>query len=475
MTFSNRGFRRGLVRALCSTAAVLALLGAGVSAGTATSPAGSAEASGSAEAPTELAEGRYFGAELEWSTADAGSYSEDVGISPSFLTRPFAYPLDDTLKEDLRSTAQQVAEMGALAVVTLEPSVPLGELTAEDAEQLAEVLQDAGEEYGTAFFIRFAPEMNGTWFEWGQQPEEYVAAFRTVAEVVHAQVPSAAMLWAPSYASGYPFTEAYGALDERGEGTLEALDTNGNELVDFGDDPYAPYYPGDDAVDWVGLTMYHYGSYQPGRVAENDDDRDYSGSIVTSVLPEEDKFATQLEGSYGLPPQAPQVNFAKEYAAERGKRFFIQTAALYDPEDPDTADEVEIKTAWLNQLFDPAIAKEYPEIGMIAWLEDVRTEPEAEDRTVDWRLGGNEEVAEVLRNTLERSAGSPETILAPVVEPYAAEEAAEEDAQAGAEGAGGEPRGLGTTISASVAALAVGGVIAWLLAMVIRPNKPRGN
>ena len=31
----------------------------------------------------------------------------------------------------------------------------------------------------------------------------------------------------------------------------------------FTDDPYSPYYPGDEYVDWVGASIYSYGSVFP--------------------------------------------------------------------------------------------------------------------------------------------------------------------------------------------------------------------
>ena len=34
---------------------------------------------------------------------------------------------------------------------------------------------------GVPVIVRFAHEMNGSWYPWGQQPTEYVAAFRRVA------------------------------------------------------------------------------------------------------------------------------------------------------------------------------------------------------------------------------------------------------------------------------------------------------
>jgi len=35
-----------------------------------------------------------------------------------------------------------------------------------------------------------------------------------------------------------------------------ALDTNNNGQLDGGDDPYSPWYPGDDQVDWIGISLY---------------------------------------------------------------------------------------------------------------------------------------------------------------------------------------------------------------------------
>lgn len=464
MISSIRNWKRGMT----AGAAALTLLTAGLAMGAPASYAGKTPSP--AEQPSSAAteDGLLFGAELDWSSVDAAAYTEQSGITPSFFSRPFAYPLTESLEEDLRDTTLQAAQRGSQVVITLEPSKPLTELAEEDAERLTEVLHGASEEYGTTFLIRFAPEMNGTWYEWGQKPADYVDAFRTVAAALDAGAPGAEMLWAPSYAAGYPFTEAYGALDGPDVGTLRALDTNGNGLVEPGDDPYLPYYPGDDAVDWVGLTMYHYGSYQPGAVAEVDDNREYSGAIITSVLPEQDKYETQLEGTYGMAPGAPQINFAKEYGADRKKRVFIQTSALYDPEDPDSAAEVEIKRAWLDQLVDPAIAEEHPEIGMIAWLETVRPEFEAEGRTVDWRIGTKDDTSAVLRESLD---GAPEVVLAPVVEPYIQPEATAADGTGPTEAGDLARAGLGTTLVVWVSAIAVGLVILWLLALAVRKPK----
>lgn len=411
--------RVGRIVSVLFAALMVVLLGFGTPAHAALPATTSTSATDSLEDLTELAEGRYFGPELDWSSDNAQAYADRTGVTPSFFSKPVPYPLDADAEYALSDLLRQQAPLGAISVVTLEPTKPLDELTADDAANLVGTLNRFGDEFRTAFFLRFAPEMNGTWFSWGQQPEAYIDAFRTVADAVHADVPSAAMLWAPSYAAGYPFTEAYGAMDGLEAGT-DVLDTNGNGLVDTGDDPYEPYYPGDDAVDWVGLSVYHFGSYEQGPVTGPDGVREYSGEIDTSVVPEPDKFADQLAGVYGAAPGAQQIDFAKEYGSGRDQRVLLQTAALFDPEDGQGAPEAEIKAAWLEQLFDPAIAEDYPEIGGITWLELDRAEPEADGHVVQWGIGGDAATTAALQATLD---AAEDVRLGPLIEVVEQEDA----------------------------------------------------
>ena len=44
---------------------------------------------------------------------------------------------------------------------------------------------------------------------------------------------------------------------------VQYLDTNRDGRVAIGDDPYSPYYPGDEYVDWVGMSIYHYSNDYP--------------------------------------------------------------------------------------------------------------------------------------------------------------------------------------------------------------------
>jgi hypothetical protein len=208
---------RGRLRTVGAVLVMLVLLLGAVPAAAAT---GSRQDPGGG--PPSLTEGRFFGPELDWSADSARAYADRAGITPSFFSRPVAYPIDAQGERDLLDLVRQEAPLGSVAVVSLEPSTPLEDLTAADAEHLAGVLEGLSDDFRTSFFLRFAPEMNGTWLGWGQQPDTYVDAFRTVAGAVHAEVPSAAMVWAPSYAAGYPFTEAYGAVKGLAAGTVTA-------------------------------------------------------------------------------------------------------------------------------------------------------------------------------------------------------------------------------------------------------------
>jgi hypothetical protein len=218
--------------------------------------------------------------------------------------------------------------------------------------------------------------MNGSWYEWGQQPTAYKAAFRTVADSVHHNAPGSATMWAPNYGGGYPFAGGlFGAAP--GSEDFAALDTNHDGTLTMADDSYAPYYPGDDAVDWVGMSLYHWGSTYPWGA---------------NVLPEKGKFLQQLTGSYngagGNDVDVP--DFYTEYGAGRHKPVAIpETAALYSPSAAGTgANELDLKSAWWKQLVDPTIPQAYPQLKMINWFEWNKTEVEVKG-TVDWRAAGS--------------------------------------------------------------------------------------
>ena len=71
------------------------------------------------------------------------------------------------------------------------------------------------------------------------------------------------MLWAPNNGGGYPYYGNKHTCRKYWCSDFDVLDTNQDGELDMFDDMYEPYYPGDDVVDWVGMTIYHWGRKSP--------------------------------------------------------------------------------------------------------------------------------------------------------------------------------------------------------------------
>jgi hypothetical protein len=416
-------------RAVRSVAAALLALVAVAGPAVAVAPGVSAVAAAgrpaplSAEAATEVdlldpPAAPWFGPILDWSVDDAAGYAERLGAAPAVYAHSFRYPLEARDAADAAQFAEQAARQGALVVITLEPTVPLAELTAADARRLADRLEALRRDTGTRALVRFAPDMNGSWTTWGQQPTAFIAAFRAVAEAVRASDSGAAMVWSPAYGAGYPFGAAFGAVDASGDRSIAELDTDGNGRVNLQDDPYRPYYPGDDVVDWVGLNTSHFGLEQDlvdGRPAQ-----EYLGEDVAqdqdfgeNVLPEPGKLDRQLRGLYGYPDTGGAGrDFAAEYIEGPGKPAMIETAALFDAARTEGATELEVKSAWWDQVLSPETEAQHPGIGMVLWREVERPEAEADGAVIDWRATEDPEVAAALRAHLDPDTAT----LGPVTE-----------------------------------------------------------
>ena len=275
----------------------------------------------------------------------------------------------------------EVRDNGGLLLLTLEPYGGLDAVTDEVAQDLA-VRLDGYNRTGVPIVVRFGAEMNGHWYPWGQQPTAYVSAFRRVAAALHTAAPGTATMWAPAYGGGYPYTTPPA-------GPPGPLDTDGDGAVTGSDDPYAPYWPGDDAVDWVGLSLFHWGTTFPW--GENE-------------VPEPGKLVDQLTGEYdgrgggdhrGLP------DVYGVYGERHGKPVALAETggAFYTPAAVGGADEIAIKQAWAAQLLDPALKERFPRLAMVNWVEREATEADT-GTLVDWRVLDDPVVAASFRAAL---------------------------------------------------------------------------
>ncbi len=321
----------------------------------------------------------YFGLNLDWGNQTAAGASADLGRTPAVWVQFARFPLDDGARANLDAFVEQVAGVGGIALITLEPHDGLDTVTREAAAELGDLLASYRADHGVPTFVRFAHEMNGSWYPWSQDPEAYVDAFRLVADAVHERSPGSAMVWAPNQGGGYPFG---GGRYEAAVGSeaAEALDTNGDGSLTAEDDPYARYWPGDEAVDWVGMSLYHWGLEYPW--GENE-------------LPHDGSFAALLRGedtgAHGTGASVP--DFYAEYAEGHDKPLaIVETAILYDPAATDGPMEADLKTAWFRQVFGEETRVAFPRIGMLSWFEWRKDEPEI-GRVIDWRLGSDPALA----------------------------------------------------------------------------------
>ena len=160
----------------------------------------------------------YYGARLE---PRGGTYFGMIAENSDFVGNLGAYltyfSMDDH-QTDIYYPANEIIRAND-CVVTIGYTVnSLGNVDYDVIRQSLNQLAS----YGKPMFIRFANEMNVSAL--GDEPEEYIAVFRNVANMVH-EYPAFAVVWSPN---------DLGALDR----------------------PFEYYYPGDEYVDWVGISSY---------------------------------------------------------------------------------------------------------------------------------------------------------------------------------------------------------------------------
>jgi len=164
----------------------------------------------------EPAAGCYLGANIEREdeTRDPAEFNQRIDRHHAMFFMYRKYGVDFPTEY-----AQQLKEAGCALQLAFEP----GDLSGvEDNDYLHRFAQDA-KESGIPVFLRYASEMNGAWTPYHVNPKLYVEKFQLVAKVMHDEAPNVAMVWCP------------------------------NEMPQ---QPIPDYFPGDDAVDWVGVNFY---------------------------------------------------------------------------------------------------------------------------------------------------------------------------------------------------------------------------
>ncbi|KAI9331740.1 glycoside hydrolase superfamily [Obelidium mucronatum] len=189
--------------------------------------------------------------------------------------------------------------------------------------------------------LRLAPEMNGDWFVYGQKPNEFVPFWKRAYTILNKISPQVALVWSPNY--------------------------NGPDNKE----PYDPYWPGPEYVDWVGVSLYWKGSVN-----------DYPW-IHNTIAPS--NYVSQIIDAQG--PEGGPISFYQQYAAKYGKPVMISESgsgfhvATLDPVSgtatPLDAGVGRTKVAmsfWNSFLFNQAFLKRYPLVKMVICFEMYKIE-----------------------------------------------------------------------------------------------------
>ena len=329
----------------------------------------------------------YFGVQLDWSTDTPAAYTSRLGRSPAVYGRFADFPISDAQKALITSGVDQIAAEHAMLDLTLKPTGGLATVTPQSALELAATLAEWNRR-GVDILLRFAHEMNGSWYPWAQQPVEYVKAFQMVADAVHHVALKTVMVWAPNQGGSYPYLGGqYSA--KPGTADFAALDTNHDGKLTGDDDAYTPYYPGDGYVDWVGISLYSWGCHYPWGA---------------NVLPQPGMFVSEVTGTAlhdGCNDDRDLTNYYKVFAQGHNKPMALsETGALYDEANAATgASAVDIKKAWMAQVLDPNLSVVFPLLKEENWFEFRQFEASVSAQ-VDWRLTTDAEVLQALKGYL---------------------------------------------------------------------------
>ena len=159
----------------------------------------------------------YYGAKLE---PKSGVYLGTVPEnSPELLpVSSYLTNIDAMSQDDLYYPANiRISEDNVISMI----GWTIYDMNTVDLNQVRKVLDNLSK-YNKPMLIRFANEMNCS--NLGDEPDLYIEIFKKVADMVH-EYPNFAVVWSPN---------DLGALDR----------------------PFEYYYPGDEYVDWVGVSCY---------------------------------------------------------------------------------------------------------------------------------------------------------------------------------------------------------------------------
>ena len=171
-----------------------------------------------------------FGVGWESGTFDRVLFDriKDRGMLPMLGWEPWDYRLDQAARKQKKVAARQIDRLRSI-----QPRYRLSRIVDGDFDGYLRSWAEGVKSLGYPVAIRFAHEMNGSWYPWceranGNRPGEYVEAWRHVHDLFEeAGATNVIWVWSPN--ARWSKTAAH----------------------------LSGFYPGDDYVDWVGATGYY--------------------------------------------------------------------------------------------------------------------------------------------------------------------------------------------------------------------------
>jgi hypothetical protein len=204
-----------------------------------------------AREPRPIALGAYIDGAPE-DPAKIDEFANMVGKQPSVVMwyQDWATP---GAKEFDRARMDEVVARGTMPMITWEPAdytqgvdqpkYALKTIIRGDHDKHVRSWARKAAAWGKPFYLRFAHEMNGTWYPWSPGVNgnagaaEYVAAWRRVHAIFEEEgATNVRWVWSPNVKK----------KGSQGSTSLRKV------------------YPGGAHVDWVGLDGYNWGTAQPG-------------------------------------------------------------------------------------------------------------------------------------------------------------------------------------------------------------------
>jgi hypothetical protein len=167
------------------------------------------------------ATGVLFGAKPGYYQSDVSAFESlierEIAIRQTFVDWTKTWPDSRTVDDHAHGRIPLISWKGT----------NLADITSGSYDSMIHQRAQAAKALGFPIFVRWAHEMNASWYPWGGQPTEYVAAWRRIHAIFEQEgATNVAWVWAPSIPKGN----------------------------------WDAYYPGDAYVDWIGGDSYNWGT-----------------------------------------------------------------------------------------------------------------------------------------------------------------------------------------------------------------------